>query len=265
MSVEPGGIRPFRTAAAAVRDGVHVLLLDGRPLRLPETGEVLALRTASLADAVAAEWEAAASRHAVRPDTLPLTRFALTAQGRVASDRTGAIADLMRFSGAELLVHRAVAPEALVRAEEREWQPWLDWADRRFGAVLPPVIGVMPAEPPPAAASALDHALGGLSDDALAVLLGIVPLLGSLVLGLALVDRACSPEDAARAALVDQDFETQRWGEEAFAFAERERLSSSVAAAMRFLDLAGGSVAEEAKARAPALDPAGPRARTPII
>ena len=239
MSLAADGIRPFRAAEAALRDGRHLLLLDGRPLRLPETGEPLALRTASLARAVAAEWTEAASRNAIRPDTLPLTRFALTQAGRVAPDRAGTVADLMRFSGAELLRHRAEAPDALVRAEARAWQPWLDWADRRFGALLPPVAGIMPAEPPPDAVAALGLALDALSDDALAVLLGIVPLLGSLVLGLAIVDRACSAADAARAALADSAFAAARWGEEAQALAERERLAASLATAIRFLDLAG--------------------------
>ena len=237
MNPAAGGIRPFRTAAAVRQDGAHVLVLDGRPLRLPDTGATLALRTAPLADAVAAEWTDAAAANALRPDTLPLTRFAMTAQGRVAADRTGAIADLMRFSGAELLRHRAAAPDALVRAEESAWQRWLDWADLRLGAVLPPVVGIMPADPPPEAEAAFGRALGALDDAALAVLLGIVPLLGSLVLGLAIVHRACTVEEAVRAALIDAAFEAERWGEEMSALAERERLAASLRSAVRFLDL----------------------------
>ncbi len=237
MSLAPGAIRPFRFAEAATEDGQPVILLDGRALRLPGTGEPLSLRTPSLAAAVAAEWTEAAAANAVRPDALPLTRFALTAAGRVAPDRAGAVADLLRFAGAELLRHRADAPDALVRAEERAWQPWLDWVDLRFGAVLPPVAGVMPAEAPPEAVTALGRALDELSDDRLALMLGIVPLLGSLVLGLAVVHRACSATDAARAALVDSDFAASRWGEETHALAERERLASSLSTAIHYLDL----------------------------
>lgn len=238
MSLAPGALRPFRVAEAVHRDGAHRLLLDGRPLRLPDGGDALDLRTAALARAICVEWSEAGARAALRPEALPLTRFTMTVAGRVAPERAGAIADLLRFADAELLRHRAEAPRALVEAEEQAWQPWLDWADLRFGAVLPPVTGVMPADPPPAALAALRRALDGSDDDALAVLLGIVPLLGSLVLGLAVAGRALLPADAARLALVDQQWEAERWGEEMATLAERERLARSLDDAIRFLDLA---------------------------
>ncbi len=241
MSLAAGAIRPFRTAEAVFRDGRHLLLLDGRPMRLPGSGDCLVLGTAPLARAIAAEWNAGSARREGRADTLPLTRYAATAQGSVAPDRAGTVEDLLRFAGAELLRHRAGGPASLVRAEAEAWQPWLDWARSRFGATLDPVTGVMPADLPAGLLDALRLALHSLEDEALAVLLGIVPLLGSLVLGLAIVDRALGPLEAARLALVDAAFEAARWGGEEAALGERERLAASLADAVRFLDLGHAS------------------------
>ena len=232
-----GPIRPF-AIARAVRDedGRHLVLLDDRPLGLPEGG-TLFVPGSALAAAIAAEWQAARDAGALRIDRLTLTRLAATAIGRVRADRDDAIGHLLRFAETDLLCHRASSPPALVAREARAWDPWLDWARDRLGATLRAVEGVMPAASDAAGSARLGVALEPLDEHALAVLLGIVPLLGSLVLGLAVVAGDLDAVTASGLATLDAAYEAEQWGEEEVVLAERERLAGAVAAARRYLDL----------------------------
>ena len=68
--------------------------------------------------------------------------------------------------------------------------------------------------------------------------LGIaVPLLGSAVLGLALAAGALNAADAHALASLDEQFQAEKWGEDAEAAARRQRVAEDIALAERFIKL----------------------------
>ncbi len=166
--------------AASVRsgpDGFEVLL-DGRPMRLPG-GPGLRLRSAALAEAVAAEWQVAGGARGGEMgfDAVPLTRLAGTAQERVAADPAASVDALLHFGACDLLCYRAERPEALVAAQAAAWDPLLGWAAGELGARLAVGAGVRFVEQPAGAMAALRRGLGGFGPMGLAGLGGAVPAL----------------------------------------------------------------------------------------
>ncbi len=214
------------------------VLLDGRPMRLPG-GAVLTLTRARLADAIAAEWQAAGGAKGGEMSfaDVPLTRLAGTAQERIAADPEPVVLELARYAESDLLCYRADGPDALVVLQGAAWQPWLDWAAERHGARLRVTTGVIHVAQDPAALAQLAAALAGHGPDALAALGVAVPVLGSLVLGLALAEGVLDAAGAGAAAMVDERFQAQLWGEDAEAAARRLRISEDIAVAGRLLDL----------------------------
>ena len=93
---------------------------------------------------------------------------------------------------------------------------------------------------PEAALRALRVPVERLDDWRLVGLHGAVTLLGSLVLGLALEQRALSAEDALAAALLDELFEIEQWGEDAEQARRHARLRADLAAIERYLALLAG-------------------------
>ncbi|MBR0678834.1 chaperone, ATP12, partial [Roseomonas alkaliterrae] len=143
-------------AVAVTRpEGGHAVLLDGRPLRLPG-GARLATRSAPLAEAIAAEWQAAGERKGgeMTMEQVPLTRLLGTAQERVAADPAPVIEGLARYAETDLLCYRGDDPR-LAALQAREWQPLLDWAAAAHGAPLTVTAGLMPVAQPPASLAAL--------------------------------------------------------------------------------------------------------------
>jgi chaperone required for assembly of F1-ATPase len=225
-------------------DGWRVLL-DGRPLRLPDGGPLL-VRQPALAAALAAEWQAAGARKGgeMSYDDVPLTRLAGTAQERIAPDPEPVVLEISRYAETDLLCYRAERPDALVRRQAEQWQPWLDWAEAAFGARLRVTAGVMPVPQEPAALAALAQAVAAHDALALAALGIAVPVLGSLVLGLALAAGQLDAMDAHALAMLDEIFQEESWGHDDAAAARRARIGRELAVAERLLALcrAGGTV-----------------------
>lgn len=229
--------RFWRAADVARAEGGWGVRLDGRPVRTP--GKLpLVLPSARLAEAIAAEWEA--QEDEVRPATMPLTRTANSAVERVAP-RQAEVADLLAEYGAtDLLCYRAAAPAELVARQEAAWQPWLDWAERRYGARLVVATGLMPVPQDPASLAHLAAEVQRLDPFELAAVHDLVTLPGSLVLGLAVLDGALAPPDGWPLGRIDEDWQAELWGEDAEAAEVAARKKAAYLDAARFLALARG-------------------------
>ncbi len=217
------------------------ILLDGKPMRLPG-GNPLLVGTPGLAAAIAAEWQAAGGKKGGEmsfADT-PLTRIAGTAQERVAPQAEAVAAELAKYGESDLLCYRAEEPDALVARQAAQWQPWLDWAARRYGARLAATSGVMHHPQDTAALAMLAQAVAALPVPALAALGLIVPATGSLVLGLAVAEGAISAEDATAASQLDELFQAELWGVEWESQERREKVAGEIALAAQYLRLAQG-------------------------
>lgn len=223
----------IRAEAVAAAGGFNVLL-DGKPVRLPEGG-TLALAHAALAGAVAAEWQAAGDEFT--PDDLPLTRLASTARSRVPARRAEVVGSLVAYGLNDLLCYRAAAEPALAAREAAAWSPWLDWAAARYGVRLKIGAGLTPIAQPPETEAACTAALAALPDETLAGLGVIVPALGSLLLGLAVAAGEMGAGAACALAELDALWQEAGWGADAEAAARRHAIEADVAVAARFMIL----------------------------
>jgi chaperone required for assembly of F1-ATPase len=219
-------------------DGGYGVLLDGKPMHLPG-GATLRLDHAKLAQAVAAEWQLAGGGKGGEmsfADT-PLTRLAGTAQARVGAD-PGPTADaIARYAETDLLCYRAETPEALVLRQATAWQPWLDWAEQRYGAKLRVASGIVAIRQHRGSVAALRAEVAALDAWALAALGVAVPALGSLVLGLALAEQRLDPATAHSLGALDELFQAEQWGEDAQATLRRQAVADEIALAARLIAL----------------------------
>jgi chaperone required for assembly of F1-ATPase len=230
--------RFWDTASVQGSETGYAILLDGRPMHLA-TGGVLAVESAALAHAIAAEWQAAGGAKGGEmsfADT-PLTRLAGTAQHRIIPDPAPTVDAIARYGESDLLCYRAEAPQELVQRQARLWQPWLDWAALTFDAPLRMTVGVGHVRQHRDSIAALRRAVAGLDPYALAGLGIAVPALGSLVLGLALAEDRLDAETAFALGSLDELFQVEQWGEDVEAAARRASIAADIALAARFIRL----------------------------
>ena len=227
--------RKFWTRAEAREgEGGWIVALDDRPLRTP-LGVPFAAPWRAVAEAAAAEWEA--QSEAPDPQTMPVTRTVNTAIDR-AGPEYDVVADMIAAYGeSDLLCYRAPGPGSLVARQAEGWDPLLAWAEGTLGARLICGEGVVPVSQPPEALAALSAAVRRRGSFELTALHDLVVLSGALVLGRAVAEGAVAAEDAWRLSRIDEDFQAERWGEDAEAAAAAERRRGDFLFARRFLSL----------------------------
>jgi chaperone required for assembly of F1-ATPase len=230
-------VKRFWKTVAVQPDGAGWKIeLDGRPMRTPARA-LLLVPTLALAEAIADEWRAVDDK--IDPRTMPLTGLANAAVDRVAADRQAFAEGLARYAEADLACYRADGPRELVSRQEREWDRLLLWARRRFDVDFETTFGLMHVEQPALTVEQLRYAVTAIDAFRLAGLSPLVTIGGSLVAGLAVVEKAIPAEEAWNAVSIDERWQLEQWGSDSEAETALENRRRDFFAAARFLDLLG--------------------------
>lgn len=215
-------------------EGGFGIALDDQPASTPMR-RPLAVPSRSLAEAIAAEWQAQGEE--VVPRTMALTQLAVTALDRVEDRREEVINELAAYGSTELLCYRAEHPDELARRENEAWQPLLDWLALRFDAPLAVTSGISHKPQSPTALAALRAAISARNSWELAALALAAHTAGSIVLALAMAEERIDAETAWSLSLMDELYQAELWGVDPLAIARREGIRQDVIAAYEFLRL----------------------------
>lgn len=222
--------RFYTDVTVAARGSGHAVHLDDRPLRTP--GKlVLVLPTRQMAEAIASEWSAQGT--AIDPMSMPLTRLANTVRDQVEGREAEVRADIVKYAGSDLLCYRADGPSELAARQAAAWDPLLDWARESIGADLAVCAGLMPVDQTAASRTAIEAAVANLESFRLASAHVMTTLLGSVVLMLATESGRLTPDEAWKAAHIDEDWQIAKWGEDAEAARRQEKRKTEFLAAVR--------------------------------
>ena len=220
---------------AAGPDG-HALLLDGRPVRTPG-GRPLTAPDARLGAAAAAEWRVQGER--IDPATMPVTRFLNSLVDRVCGREAAVVEEILAYGPTDLLCYRAEGPESLVRREAETRDPPLAWIARTHGVHLATATGIRPRPQDKAVLDALRRAVERHDACHLIALHDATRLAGSVVLGLALVERALDRAAFWRAAMLEEERQREQWGEDPEAERRLQILSRELDEIVAWLGLIG--------------------------
>lgn len=185
------------------------VLLDGRALKTVAK-RMVELPNEALAHAVAREWDAVET--SIRPEAMPLTRLANIAIDRMGAEREAILGNMLLYAETDLLCYRAAEPE--LRAQQAEhWDAVLQKLEE-FGIRMVTVKGVVPVPQPQASLDRIAAMFGEADPWELAALAMLVPLLGSVLLTLAVWKGTLTMDAAAAACRLDEEFQQSRWGKD---------------------------------------------------
>lgn len=230
---KPGVVKRFYEAATAQEaEGGFAIMLDKRELRTP-AGALFRAPTRALADHCAAEW--AAQGEQVAPATMPLTQLAFAAIDQTASRRDEIIAFLAKYAETDLCCHRAATPEGLAGRQAHAWDPLVAWGADRHGLYLPVVIGIMPASIDPTSVARVREIALAFDPFRLTALSQGASLAGSILIGLALLERHIDAGAAFNLSTIDESWSIEHWGEDSEMRARLDRTRRDFDALARFI------------------------------
>lgn len=201
-------------------EDVFEVQLDGRSARTPGRAHVR-LPTEAAAQLVAREFEVQVE--VIDPLTMPLLRIANTAIDGVLRDPEPVFEDVLKFASSDMLSYRADGPDKLIERENDVWNPVLDWAARVAGGRFLLAEGVMFVEQPKEALDGLRRYFQPRATEPfrLTCVHLMTSLTGSALLALAVEAKRLSPDEAWKAAHVDEDWQIEHWGQDSEAVARR--------------------------------------------
>lgn len=227
--------RFYSDVSVSPAGGGHAITLDGRPVKTPQRN-ALALPTSALADAVADEWTAQGED--IIPASMPLTGLAQGALDQVAGERARIVGRIAAFADSDMLYYRAnEGQQALVDHQALRWDPLLDWARQRYDVSFTLVYGIRYEPQPAETIERLTAAVEAQDDFAVAAMLSLVGLSGSLIATLALVEQQFDSARLWPLVNLEELWQEQQWGRDEQAAATRGIKQAEFEAAARFLDL----------------------------
>jgi chaperone required for assembly of F1-ATPase len=226
--------RFWKSASVVETDLGFAIELDGRPIKTPAHAELI-VPTRALADAIAAEWNECGEE--VDPRARPVTGLANAAIDRVSPDKDAFAAGIARYAEADLTCYRAEGPATLVARQTESWDALLGWARRRFDVDFATCSGVMHVEQPEETVRKLGHAVASLDAFRLAGLAPLVTIGGSLVAGLAVLEKMMPASEAWEAVSLDDRWQMEQWGADAEAEAALDLRRRDFLVGARFLEL----------------------------
>lgn len=233
--------RFYKTAAVEPKDNGFALLLDGRAVKTPAR-HPLVLPTQALAEAIATEWQAQGEEIVIA--SMPMTGFANAAIDRVMPEPALFIREITGFGETDTLCYRGESGEPLTQRQHSEWEPLLQWAERRYDISLIRVAGVIHQPQPQHSLSRLEAAVAALHPFVLAPMTTLTSIGGSLVCSLALLERASEPDTVWRAICLEELWQEELWGAEAEAVQARGHRKAAFDDAHRFCRIASESLGE---------------------
>ena len=226
--------RFYKKASGEAVEGGLAVHLDGRPVR-PPLGRPLVLPTLPLAKAVVAEWQAQGDE--IIPASMPLCGYANTAIDRVGEDRQTVFDTLIKFADTDLLCYRADQPDDLVKMQLDYWQPIVDWAEESLGVEMQVTTGVLPVKQSEQTLNALKTKLSNFDNMELTAVASLAAACGSMVIALAVSDQHINADHAFKISQLDENFQSERWGQDAEAVAAQGKLRENIISATLFLSL----------------------------
>ncbi|XP_023664995.1 ATP synthase mitochondrial F1 complex assembly factor 2 isoform X1 [Paramormyrops kingsleyae] len=221
-------------------DGLYEINLDRKKLKTP-AGKLFTVPNEALAIAVATEWDM--QKDTLKFYTMHLTTLCNTAlDNPTQRDKGQIIAAGLKFLETDTICYRVEEPPGLVELQKNEWDPVLDWIEKRYNVLIGSSSNIMGPQIPKETKDTFHQHLRSYNFWALTGLEFIITQLKSLVLSFGLVDRHLTVEQAVLLSRLEEEYQIQRWGNVEWAHDyDMYELRSRTAAGALFVHLSSES------------------------
>ncbi|XP_053327035.1 ATP synthase mitochondrial F1 complex assembly factor 2 [Spea bombifrons] len=210
--------------------------LDRRKLKTPQ-GKLFSVPTEALALAVATEWDC--QRDTIKLYTMHLTTLCNTAlDNPTLRNKDHLIRAALKFLETDTICYRVEEPPRLVELQKSEWDPVIEWAEKRYNVVIGSSTSIMGPNIPNETKEVFSRHLASYNSWMLLGIEFIISQLKSLILAMGLVDRSLSVEKAVLLSRLEEEFQIQHWGNVEWAHEyDLQELQARTAAGTLFVHL----------------------------
>lgn len=181
----------------------YAILLDGRVVKT-KSGALLYAQNEKVADEIVREW--AEQGKNIDPDTMPFTQILNTRIDQVPKNREAMSVAILKYLDTDLICYPTDIPKELNEQQELHWQKWREWMKDRFGYELRVTTSLNALKQKKELKEAVSGHINAMSDDIFTLLQVAIPLSGSLILGLVLIEGQANADDIFKACFVEEHY-----------------------------------------------------------
>ena len=202
--------RFYKNVTVSGSNGNYEIALDMKKLKTP-SGAVLSIPNQTLALAVAQEWDS--QKDKIRQSQMHLTSLCNTSQDNPArKSKEDIVEHVMSFLETDTLLFKCQEPEQLCELQTRSWDPVVSWFNDTYNSDIESSLTMMPPDIKPEVKDTLSRTLRGYNYHALTGFSFGVEALKSIILMLALVNKAVTVEGAVSLSRLELEFQIAKWG-----------------------------------------------------
>ncbi|KAG0200687.1 ATP synthase complex assembly protein atp12 [Mortierella sp. GBA30] len=223
---ETAGIKDVGERIAVTLDNRVLKTPAGNPLTLPKDQKHLALM-------IAGEWHG--QKALLKSHSLPMTSLVARAiDGFIGNEqgRKETLDRLIKFLDTDSICYQQAFPHSIVKAQEKHWDPILKWVKDEYRLDIKVSQGIAYVQQDDDVKQKLRDIVNCMTDIELSAFERATLTAKSFLIGLAVVKRHLSVEDAWKAAQLEVLDQIDRWGEvEDSHDVDREFIKSQLASA----------------------------------
>ncbi|MBX2834241.1 MAG: ATP12 chaperone family protein [Micavibrio sp.] len=194
----------YKLVSIEEKAGAYYIHLDGRPVKCP-SGQPLYAASKKLAEIVQQEWSA--QGETIIPDTMPITQIITTQLDRVSRERQAMEIALLKYIDTDLICYRAGdLPVGQREAQEQSWDPYKDWFEKKFDEKLLVTSDLVALSQSPNLHDKVKNYVTDLDDARFTAMQLVTSLCGSIMLGIAFLEKHITSQQIFDAAHVEEDF-----------------------------------------------------------
>jgi len=224
--------RFYETVSVEPCDNGYSVHLDGKPIKTPG-GMALVLPTASLAGAIADEWQGQDEK--INPASMPMMQLGCTAIERVGPNMTEMLDQITGYARTDLICYFVEGPGDLLKRQMQYWGDTLTWLEKNHDVKLQTTTGIMACPQSETEISKFRTVFSGFDPFTLTAIIEAMQIFGSAVLALAMAVEHLDWKQAFDYSAIDSDWQSERWGEDHEYISNRKNRLHDIQQASLFL------------------------------
>uniref|UniRef100_A0A8C8S9C3 ATP synthase mitochondrial F1 complex assembly factor 2 n=1 Tax=Pelusios castaneus TaxID=367368 RepID=A0A8C8S9C3_9SAUR len=202
--------RFYQNVSISQGEGGFEINLDQRKLKTPQA-KLFTVPSEALAIAVATEWDS--QQETIKFYTMHLTTLCYTALDNPSQrNKDQMIRAALKFLETDTVCYRVEEPAALVELQKNEWDPIVEWAEKRYNVEIGSSTSIMGPHIPPRTKDIFTSHLASYNMWALQGIEYVITQLKSLILSMGLMERHITVEKAVLLSRLEEEYQIQRWG-----------------------------------------------------
>ena len=221
----------WKSISLKKENSLGIILLDNKELLSPE-GNKLNLPF-DLSKKVFNEWQNI--KQDIVPSSMPFYSYAVTAIDRVLNKFEDVYNNLENILNMDLVLYRSGNDKELLKIQEKEWHPFVSWAENKFNCKFNINYDLNPKNQNKDELKKCVEFIKKLDHFSLSGLSHLISISGSFILSVNFYFENIKPQKLYELAFLEELYQLKKWGDDELSIERRNNIRKEIFEASKYI------------------------------